>query len=1676
MQKQSTEPSPFRAELFSSGQIEGYGKTVAGKHRVGSGCKAAGLFRRLSGNESVLTAIHDQFATAAKVNRRTGAIEWFLNNFPLIKDQIHKARKGQPKKIPENFWHLTDGPSNGLPRIYAIAVEIISHSDGQLDPESLKGFILSYQTLSVLSQNELSAFPTFLRLALIENLRRIAVSMSESIAANRVDHQQMINWLSLRNNITSLRILTAMDWHDFIDDTSVIEPILRRDIGGIYPKMDYFTRNDYRNAVEKMAWNSGRSCKEVAQAAIQLAKENAERYNREDNRTAHVGFYLIDSGRPILEKLMNVRRSRKELLEKKVRDYPLLVYAGSISVLTFIIGVTLFMGGYSRFAGSYPAGTGAERIWLFLAGLFSLACAGQAAITVTDLLTKFLIIPRRLPRMDFSTGIPPEFCTLVIVPALLRDKKELEKLVYDLEVRFLANQDDNLHFGLLTDFQDASDKTVPGDDLLLQLAKKKIEDLNRKYGRPSNSLFFLFHRPRHWNATEHTWMGYERKRGKLMELNVLLRTNAKEGFSLIIGNPEIFPKIKYVITLDADTRLTGNAAWKLIGTLAHPLNRAVYCEKKQRVTEGYGIIQPRIGVYFKEEKSTFYAHMHENDSGIDPYTLAGADVYQDLFNEGSFIGKGIYDVDIFLKVLRGRWPENRILSHDLLEGCYIRSGLLSDTRLYEAYPDNYRTDVRRRVRWIRGDWQIGFWILPFVPGPGKRLVKNPISALSKWKIFDNLRRSLMPPAFFLLLVWSWIVPGQSMFYSISVIFLMALPWLTVPIQGSSKSFSQMVHRIACLPHEAFYSGYAILLSAWRMLVSRKKLLEWHYPGHNGEFPLGMAGSNYGFMWAGPLVSLILLLFLNVNSSGSVAWAGPFLFLWLFSPVMTWFISKPRSMDENKLSEKQNLFLRRLTRKTWTFFENFVSPFENWLPPDHFQEYPVEKVAHYTSPTNIGLALLANLTAWDFGYLTTGEFIERTSGTMNTMRRLERYHGHFYNWYDTLSLKAAAPKYVSTVDSGNLAGHLLTLRQAILAMPEQKITGPGLFQGLSDTLSLVEEELSGSVEDWKEGIPFENFKKELTEARAVQTPGLSTMLLYADRLFILSGKILDSLPGSTGNRPFSFTKALHRQCGNIRADLLLQAPWLQLSSFPQKFGELLPADEIPSVQGLLKIVTELIPLIENRQDHHHTMAEQEWLQHLKECLLRAQHIAQARMEALDELVLACNGFTDQEYEFLYDRSMHLLAIGYNVETHRRDAGYYDLLASEARLASFVGIAQGKLPLENWIALGRTFGKAGNKPILFSWSGTMFEYLMPLLVMPMYEKTLLDQTCKAVVKKQIGYGRERGIPWGISECCYSVVDSDLNYQYRACGIQEISLRPRLEDDLVVAPYASALALMIEPKQACRNLVKLAAGGAEGQFGLFEAIDHSLPDLPKQGGPQVSGGKKGVTVGSYMVHHQGMIFLSMAYFLLHKPMQKRFEADPQLQGFLLLLQEQVPKEIDYYLPDAIPAAIPAEPSSPEETAATYLHPVLKRIGVSSDEERCFSSLARVLLFSQEEGKGKLPVVLLRIKDPTHISLVEELVRMHAYWRLHGLTADLVIWNDVLVGYRTFLQDHIRELISSGVAGTLLGLPGGVYILTTDQLSPEDQASLQTKAQMVIPDEMCGVADLVKILNKKRYVKDIK
>jgi cellobiose phosphorylase len=1329
-----------------------------------------------------------------------------------------------------------------------------------------------------------------------QQLHQRGLSVAEVI--DEESRAQASDQVSIANCINSLRLVARHNWSDVIEAVSAVDRVLASDPTGTYPKMDFTTRALYRHAVEVLAERARSTESEIARRAVDAAYAASSPIG--DPRVQHVGYHLIGKGRVAFERQLKVTPPRGARVAAALRRWPALFYLGAIALTTAAITFAVAHNGLHGLPLPLDL---TLLVTLFIA-------ASQPAVAIINWLVSMLVPPNLLPRMSFSGGIPDDCRTLVVVPWLLSSEAGLDEQLDLLEIRYLGNRDPNLHFALLTDFPDAPQCEMPQDAALLAAAVAGIQRLNQRYPLPGSTRFHLFHRPREWNERERAWMGFERKRGKLGELNRVLRGADPDRFSIIVGDLAALQGARYVITLDADTMLPPQAARRLIETMAHPLNRPWFHKGSRRVIAGYGILQPRVSVNSSPGRASRFSRLFADDTGLDPYTHAISDVYQDLFGEASFIGKGIYDIDAFSRSVGTRFPNDLILSHDLLEGSYARTGLVSDVELIEHQPNRYSVEARRRHRWTRGDWQIVQWLLPIVPGPRRRGLRNMLKGHHRWKILDNLRRGLVPIAIVVLLLRGWTLAPWPLYWTLVVIALVLGPSLFIALAQMTRNLARRAHRrhwreslhsawdqvmrigfgLAVIPFEAFLNLDAILRSAGRLLFTRRRLLEWTTMESATSADASGLLEFARLMWTAPACAGVSALVLWTHAPGALVAAAPFLILWLFAPLIAAGLSQVPHARGHGLDTHELRFLGSVARRTWHWFETFVNAEENWLPPDNYQEYPAAQIAHRTSPTNIGMTLLANLGAYDFGYVSMGELLVRTRNTLATLEKLERYRGHFYNWYDTRTLAALPPHYVSTVDSGNLMGCLAVLGCTLQQLHEEPLVPRRLSQGLADTAQIVADCVRAAV------IGEPHAMLALTATLAA----LDTLIEHAcdnrDALPVLHG-LLARVENEAANlaqlaAPLTqmedlkaWITLLRKQCSAALMELEELAPWLTLGdsgSDDQRVRELIRELECnPSQRRALAIAGETLARLRSPGNEY---ARDKSFLDLCAALEEMCGVLRARHAQGNELAARCRELGEMDLTFLWDRSMQQFSIGYDVEHNRLDTARYDLLASEARLASYIAIAQNQVPSSHWFALGRLLTRAvGGRPALVSWSGSMFEYLMPQLLMPSFAGTLLDATCRAAVAAQIAYGVRQDAPWGISESAYNVTDAHLNYQYRAFGVPGLGLKQGLGDDLVIAPYACAMALMLEPEAAVRNLQALRALGALTRYGFYEALDYT------EG--RVAPGQPFAMVRSFMVHHHGMSFLAISNLLHDAPMQRRFMREPMFRAYELLLREKVP-----------------------------------------------------------------------------------------------------------------------------------------------------------------------------------------
>ncbi|MCJ7549926.1 MAG: hypothetical protein MUQ30_09625, partial [Anaerolineae bacterium] len=1506
------------------------------------------LPRYLQAQEELFRAATRQLQSKSSTQSLSKAAEWLPDNFYLVQQACRQIREDMPSSFYHELPKRDAGPLQGYPRVYAVAQKLIVMSKAQLDLEHITHFVQLYQNLAPLTMGELWAVPVMLRLGLVEFLaqsvsRITDLPRTDSLATLTLPHT-IIGDETVANCITSLRMLATQNWQDFFESVSRVEHILRGDPANVYAKMDQETRSRYRRVIEKLARAAGQDEESVASQAIDLAQTHTRSATPRAvhaARGAHVGYYLLDAGRAQLDARVEYRVPKISRLRRRALDHPTPVYLVGIGLLTLIMA----LGGIL-----YARAAGATLLTGLAAGLLLLIPALTVSVSLINWLITLAIPPRVLPKMDFEDGIPADCKTLVVIPSLLSNAAEVKSLLKQVELHFLRSQDAHLYFALLTDLPDTPQQRESGTDPLVAQVTAGIRALNEKHHRATSGPFYLFHRDPKWNPREERWMGWERKRGKLHELNLLLRGGAETAFSVQTGDLDVLRELKYVITLDADTLMPREAAHRLVATLAHPLNRAEFDPRSGAVIAGYTLLQPGIEITSTSVGRSRFTRIFAGDVGLDLYSRAVSNAYQDLFGEGSYVGKGIYEIDAFERSLAGRVPENALLSHDLIEGIHGRVGLVTDVVLYEDYPPHYFVYLRRSRRWIRGDWQLLPWLLPWVPAMGKGAIPNDLSIIGRWKILDNLRRSLLAPALLALFVAGWLwLPGSPLTWTLAGGLALAVPVLTGLVIGLLQAASGSPWRQA-------FRGFLIGLVRWglaltfifyetlltlggipitlvRLFVTRKHMLEWTSYADTIRVDSG-----------GVTLTQVLTALLSAGTlAGLIAWlnptalwvALPLLSVWLLSPAIAWWISLPIDHAPDPLSADETARLCTLTRRTWLFFERFVGPEDHWLPPDHFQEAPRGIIAHSTSPTNLGLLLLSTLAAYDLGYIGLSDLSTRLRATFESMAQLEKYRGHFLNWYDTRTLAPLLPRYVSTVDSGNLVACLRTLGQGCQTLRHQPVLRWKRWEGLLDTLSLFDEvflDLSADA-----AAPLQSTLRTIRQqVAAVQNdsaawgPLLNQLIgerwnelnqalvaLVASDASTLDADVLDSL-GLAADRVQNHLYGMQREVDQL-------APWLSLLNQPPAlFTHPTAPPALREAWQALRAALLTVPMLEDialtcaaglanlhrLQDLANSDPEaREWCARLAEKLPAARLTAGAVLysfEALEER--AAQYVETMDFRFVFDTQRKLFHIGYNVTGETLDNNYYDLLASEARIASLVTIAKNEVPPDHWLHLGRPLTLIAGTRALLSWGGTMFEYLMPALLMRNYKETLLWHSCLAAVDGQIDYGKQKRVPWGISESGYYAFDADQNYQYRTFGVPGLGFRRNLAEDLVVAPYASMLALSFRPRQVMENVARLDALQMLGPYGFYESIDFSPARLAL--------GDTHAIVRSYMAHHQGMILLAVVNYLHDNVMVRRFHADPVVRSVELLLQEKVPYDA------------PIEEVQAEDTRATREDPVRQQV----------------------------------------------------------------------------------------------------------------------------------------------------
>lgn len=1473
--------------------------------------------------------------------------ELFMDNYHVLTDAATACQEFLVADLLEHLPYAVHANNDRVPRVFLLACELINASKLLFDDHVLREALSDYQEHAPLIVAEIWALPIMLRLILLsECLSSMASLLSDK---SPKDSDMLLSGIHLETEaetlipraIQALRVLGTIDWRDFFDALSKLEKDLATDPAGIYAEMDFPTRDRYRKVIEEIAWQLGRSEFDVARDVLNTALLAPAT----DIRRRHIGYHLVDRGRCEFERRLGFRPSRSERIRRWIKRHATFLY-----LFCFIVAVSLFMLPPLLLLTieDPPLVT-----WLAIT-LLALVPASSLGMELLHWLVTRTFIPQRLPRMDFTKAIAENARTIVVVPAMLGNSALTTRLIRDLEVRYLSNPDNNLSFALLTDFTDAREKELPKDQELLKLAEENIENLNKRYAHSDHDKFYLLHRERLWSEGEKIWKGWERKRGKIVEFNRWILGDESTSFKWFLGRTDELKGARFVITLDADTKMPKGAAQALASILAHPLNAAEFDPENQRVIAGYTVIQPRVEIDPASEESSTFTRIVSGDIGLDPYSHAVSDAYQDLFGTGIYVGKGIYDIATFTASLAHTVPPRRVLSHDLLEGVLGRAGLASDICVYEHFPPNYITYIRRMHRWIRGDWQLLPWLAPRIPVVGGRLVKNPIQLIDRWKILENLRRSLFFPCLFAFLVGAWLLaPSALPAWTLLGIFAPAaflVVGLTTRVvngfrhparRGLWMALNDLnridVERwflsVSFTCHLAIVSLDAIARTLTRMFITHRHLLEWvTFFTANARVQKGSIRRTVWLeMWISTLLALLTLSLLAVIRPDALPYSAPVLLLWMSAPELArWLSEPPKDLEPGTIEQHERTKLYELAYRTWHFFELFVDPNSHWLPPDNFQESPRGEIAQRTSPTNIAMMFLATMVARELGFIGISTFTRRLRFSLDTLTRMPRHRGHIINWVDTSTLEPFEPRYVSMVDSGNLAGALITLRQACLQMESKLYLCDAQWQGLCNLLGLLEQAVAGLLEH--AGIAAPETINAMHKLRVLIRQSDRTNLDHVALITRLRNRecrnlentLLDLLQKVRGRVALAdleeietWSRDLNRHVKSMHLEAETCFPWLHLLLTPPDSGgqpedatlaavwqELRETAQLPTrLSDVVQVTTHMRDVLRAWKvtwSGEMSPRVESWIQKLEAALDNGTTASLSIRKELRELADACSHELELvDFSLLYDAERNLFHIGYNVSENRLDPYHYDMAMSEARLASFIAIAVGAAPTSHWSQMSRPTVRKDGMMILLSWSGTMFEYLMPPLLMRSNRQTLLSRSCAAAVQQQIAYARRRGAPWGISESGYYRFDHQLKYQYKAFGVPALGLRRNVSDDLVIAPYASFLAISIEPKLVMENYLQLVNLGAVGHFGLYEALDFTQS--------RSSDGSRFQVVRSYMAHHQGMILCALGNYLHPSTLINHFHADPLVRSAESLLNERVPQMVSTGIIESEPSESP-------------------------------------------------------------------------------------------------------------------------------------------------------------------------
>jgi cyclic beta-1,2-glucan synthetase len=1435
-------------------------------------------------------------ASAGNRLREDAAI--LLGNFDRLRQSLQKTKEAILDAGEQPQVEITDGWF--VPRAYAAVVSYLQAVNYQFDEQTFRQFFTAIQEAVPFDMAELWQLHPFTEFALLEAVAARADQLDAAATYSYVTESKVgaeeaalasySQAASLSTLVESLRGVSGTDWNELFEEINVVEHILRQDAGSVYSRMDFETRDAYRTTIAELAIRSTASEQEVARKAIELARQpDASTDQRISDRKTHVGYYLVGAGKKALESAIEYRPTLTERVQALIKHWPDFSYILGIELVTLAVMAVVIFEAKVRFSG------------LIAIALFLLPAA-ECAVALVNQFAATLFPAKALPKLDFSDGIPAEFTTMVAVPTLLTSEEQMHRAVRDLEIRFLANRDANLHFALLTDPPDAATQFDEKDKLAEQCAGL-IQALNAKYAAEGKGSFFLFHRHRAYNPSEGIWMGWERKRGKLLDFNKLL-LGTHDNFPVKAGNISVVRNVKYVITLDSDTQLPRDAAHRLVGAMAHPLNRAVIDTTTNTVIDGYGILQPRVDISIQSASRSRLAAIFSSDAGFDVYTRAVSDVYQDLFGEGSFTGKGIYEVEAFQRVVEHRFPCNAILSHDMIEGGYARAGLVSDIEVVDDYPSHVSALSRRKHRWVRGDWQIIFWLLPRVPDFLGKRVANPLSVISRWKILDNLRRSLTEMATFVMLVSGWLFfPGKALYWTLATLGVVALPTycqfaMSIVRAGRALftavfwknlaadfaiSQANLFMRIAFLCHQSLVTIDAVVRAVVRMTVTHERLLEWETAAE-AEVDWTKKSPVETYLEITPWLSVAVGVLVALGRPESFLVALPLLALWALSKPIGQWLNLPARTGETKMEAKDKSLLRQSALRTWRLFREFSTAEENWLVPDTIME-PASLIIHRISTTNLGLLLNSRLAAADLGFLTMPEFVADTERTFDSIDRMPRLNGQMYNWYDTQTLEAVKPRFISAVDNGNLICSLWTIKQGCLGAVSEPIFRSEIWQGVRDHLDTIDELLE--AEGW-DGALIAGVRDLKQKAKSLgESPAASSEVLLSIEQDVIA---LDKKLAASARTSEAAWWA-HELCLRIThiENLFYDfAPWL-LPQFAKCALDPALQQVFKSQRFTLESLPNLCSALDQKilrmLEEDANVETRSVLPLMRSAIARTSSISRSVAKRLEHLAGRADALAKgMDFKFFLDPKKKLLFTGYNAEEERFTPSHYDLLASEARSAVFVAIAKGEIPQESWLAVERKFTSYENELVLLSWTGTMFEYLMPLLWMKSYPNTILDETTQAVVRSQKKYAELKAIPWGISEASCSKINSSGHYHYEAFGVPGLAVSRDLSTDLVVSPYSSFLSLHVDAKSAMENIHRLKELGLLGSYGFYEAADFTPS--------RANSVSKFEIVRCWLAHHQGMSLISVANILCNSSSQRRFHAEPMVAATERLLHEKAPR----------------------------------------------------------------------------------------------------------------------------------------------------------------------------------------